>query len=930
MARQEFSIGAANVNQVNFLGWDPPSGNRLINPEFIEGGVTAYLRWLSIPKLTSHSVEFRIDSADSGTGAGTGPDLTSAAEQSTVLLTIRAGNLSITIVGPSTSGSSITDSSEPYSWVPNNRQDIINFASNYLSLSQSDRDGTTLILDDGTDYPAGYWAELRRSSLSTSLQESPTGRFAWLVTSDGLPLEQEYRIRGGSTWNSNDPDTAEPDYVIQLDFNRHLRFRKTGKVWIPSDAGTPSSNTIAWDSDGHYRFFESGPYPEGYWAELVRSSSDSSLIESATGDWIWLVTSDGEPLEQERDLGILSWTSVSLDTEEPDFIAGVTSSGERYRFRKTGKAWIPGDSGTVRMNAVPWNGGSRYRFFEQSTSTAELETSPTLTSINTTVNLSQSDGDSAIEASPTLSNIDIDINLSLMSRNIHTFTITCGTTSGLVGYWDGNIGTITNATYTLPNGSDATIRQCMIGGIIGTTNEVRFLLNQPGLSTSDADRFPLRIVATNGDNSVEFIPQNPDQIASFGQGIGRDYTRDVSAGGSSPNQIFVDGDTILITLHSPDRPIGQLEASPTLSSIDVNVELVRKEGLAVNATLGSVDVDVVLSDDGKIQLETSPTLSRIGSSIGLSVSGTQSLSTEPALSKIDVDVVLGARGGVASLQVDTQLSEIDVDVNLSETGGAGLTSNNTLSSINTNIHLSLPGSVTAYAGLDKTISNPTPGKLVELMGEALNFTGNRSGLKYSWKQISGPTITLEDSDQATACFRLPYDRTTKFVPTTGQFNIGDRGRVHVLDEGVDGVYKVQERVDTLEGTIALSLIRDLDEAYITDESRLGLVPVDYVPVFTPQDVTGLIFTEKIASTGGIDVTLHWTNPPRNDGTHIRALINGSLVTEATVRGNNFTWPGRSKGDRLEIELYGVLDDTISELAVKALHIVGTRDYSNKS
>ena len=131
----------------------------------------------------------------------------------------------------------------------------------------------------------------------------------------------------------------------------------------------------------------------------------------------------------------------------------------------------------------------------------------------------------------------------------HTFKITCGSRSGLLGYWDGNIGSITNATYQLPNGSNATIRQCMSGSPIGGLDEVRFLLNQAGLTASDTDQFPLRLEISRGSLSTTLTPQNPDQIQAFGQGIGRDYIKAAGAGGSRVDQIFANNTTVTVVAH---------------------------------------------------------------------------------------------------------------------------------------------------------------------------------------------------------------------------------------------------------------------------------------------------------------------------------------------------------------------------------------------
>lgn len=102
-------------------------------------------------------------------------------------------------------------------------------------------------------------------------------------------------------------------------------------------------------------------YPNGYWAELVRSTSSVRLNESATGRRVWLRTSDGEPLEQQAK-STISFFDIGTDTDEPDYLVSVDSSFF-YRFRKSGEDWIPSDDG-IQISSVPWNSQSSYRFFE--------------------------------------------------------------------------------------------------------------------------------------------------------------------------------------------------------------------------------------------------------------------------------------------------------------------------------------------------------------------------------------------------------------------------------------------------------------------------------------------------------------------------------------------------------------------------------------
>ena len=102
-------------------------------------------------------------------------------------------------------------------------------------------------------------------------------------------------------------------------------------------------------------------YPGGYWAELVRSSSPLTLSPTSAGSYVWLRTSDGEPLQQQRRDTI--WRNLIYDAGEPYYLA---SANERrpYRFRKTGENWLPSDAGVI-FRDISWPGNGIYRFFEQ-------------------------------------------------------------------------------------------------------------------------------------------------------------------------------------------------------------------------------------------------------------------------------------------------------------------------------------------------------------------------------------------------------------------------------------------------------------------------------------------------------------------------------------------------------------------------------------
>ena len=126
----------------------------------------------------------------------------------------------------------------------------------------------------------------------------------------------------------------------------------------------------------------------------------------------------------------------------------------------------------------------------------------------------------------------------------HTYTITVASGRGQIGYWFNNIGSITEATFTIPNGSAATIRQTMVAGGVGA-NQMRWLMfSGANINVNTIDQFPVEIKIISGGRSAIAIMQNPVEISSFGQGIGVDYS--LSDAGVA---LFVAGATLTVELY---------------------------------------------------------------------------------------------------------------------------------------------------------------------------------------------------------------------------------------------------------------------------------------------------------------------------------------------------------------------------------------------
>ena len=120
----------------------------------VEGGATAYLAYIAIDvRHTRSEIQLRTNrSSDAarGDGINPGPQLTNAWEQASAALTISAGDLSITFVGPNSASAARRDSGEPYSWRPAQTHNQLEaWVDAYLALSQADRNATTITLAPG-------------------------------------------------------------------------------------------------------------------------------------------------------------------------------------------------------------------------------------------------------------------------------------------------------------------------------------------------------------------------------------------------------------------------------------------------------------------------------------------------------------------------------------------------------------------------------------------------------------------------------------------------------------------------------------------------------------------------------------------------------------------------------------------------------------
>lgn len=146
MASVSFTIPAPDSPTTDSRRWFNVFSGLLIPGTLLANtSDTAYLRFMFL-RWNQSNQQFRLDSVDSGSGSGSGPEMSSAWESSAVALTISDGTNSLTVKGPSHPDSSPSDDDEPYSWnVPSADQMAIEaFFNSYDGTSD-----LTLTLDDG-------------------------------------------------------------------------------------------------------------------------------------------------------------------------------------------------------------------------------------------------------------------------------------------------------------------------------------------------------------------------------------------------------------------------------------------------------------------------------------------------------------------------------------------------------------------------------------------------------------------------------------------------------------------------------------------------------------------------------------------------------------------------------------------------------------
>ena len=171
MASWTETIGAADES-TNVLQWRDEVGP--IDSALVSGGGTGVLLTdLAVSKVDLHAHVETVAGID---------ELTTAWEGFASAVIITAGNLSLTISGPTHPSAQMSDSTEPYRWNPSATQvsEIEDFVDAYKLLTQVQKDATTVTLRDSLPEP-----ELTISRDQTSVVEGTDA--TWTITADTAP-----------------------------------------------------------------------------------------------------------------------------------------------------------------------------------------------------------------------------------------------------------------------------------------------------------------------------------------------------------------------------------------------------------------------------------------------------------------------------------------------------------------------------------------------------------------------------------------------------------------------------------------------------------------------------------------------------------------------------------------------------------------------
>ena len=393
-------------------------------------------------------------------------------------------------------------------------------------------------------YDPSFYIEFVRSSSSTSLVESTTGTFCWIRTSDGQSIEGQNQVF--DSWGASRTFNS-PSFVVTSvggPTPSVWRFRRTGEIWLPFRGSVNLRQANLWGSETSWRWYTG--YHKGFWAELVRSITSSGLVERTNGRYLWLRTSDGQPMDQERSNNSgVTWSPERDDEAEPDYTGidlNSISSNVRFRAKKPGdNDWVPSNSG-LNPSTISWNNASTYRFFEvPETTFGGIKLGSVLLDFDTVGGLRIGTDDVGGMKMGSDMIYEINEGPSTTPSAHHTYTIVAGGGNSIGYNGPGRTGSITDGTFTTPSNKAVSVTHTRN---VGT--ELNFALTGTSLTATD---FPTSIKVTKttgGEVSLTLEPQSGSfrRLRSPANTWRQDY--DPTSGNIT--SVFVSGQTIRVEL----------------------------------------------------------------------------------------------------------------------------------------------------------------------------------------------------------------------------------------------------------------------------------------------------------------------------------------------------------------------------------------------
>lgn len=315
-------------------------------------------------------------------------------------------------------------------------------------------------------------------------------------------------------------------------------------------------------------------YPAGYWVEFIRSTSTGSLIPSATGNNIWMRTSDGLPLEQQYyNRTNNRWGTTLTDQDEPDYITIVTANAT-WRARKSGEAWLPSDDG-IAIRSIVWPSNGIYRFFENVTDAI----APTL-AITPDISTLAESGTQRFTVSPTGGTYDT-ITYAWTLRGSGSLDTTTGTT---VLYTPADVSANTPITLTVTSTARGTGTNAVDRSSDTSTTTESFTVTPVLLPVAVAPTYRLTITGTIQRINSVLTAQVQFTSEQLTRGLYDTLGRQVDIGGYTvgiSQEVFVSADVSRFT------PIGR---TGTLTLV------ATARGTGTEARLGSTDVSTVSAE----------------------------------------------------------------------------------------------------------------------------------------------------------------------------------------------------------------------------------------------------------------------------------------------------------------------------------------------